>query len=111
MGDVAAFDMVTGKLLWNTPLNTGRADHMTLDARRRSISSFGACSTIASIGSPTATGEITGHLVTGVYPHDNKISHDGRLLYNTSIGADRRRYRARPNAQPLAETPGTSSFS
>jgi DNA-binding beta-propeller fold protein YncE len=33
-----------------------------------------------------ATGEITGHVVTGVHPHDNKVSRDGTLLYNSSIG-------------------------
>ena len=44
----------------------------------------------------TATGEITGHLVTGVYPHDNKVSQDGRRLYNTQHRPARRRCRVRP---------------
>jgi DNA-binding beta-propeller fold protein YncE len=30
LGDVAAFDIPTARLLWQRPLNTGRADHMTL---------------------------------------------------------------------------------
>src|SRR5262245_23421349 len=53
----------------------------------------------------TATGEITGHLVTGVYPHDNKVSRDGRRLYNTSIGPIGTLPR-KAGAPPLTETPG-----
>jgi DNA-binding beta-propeller fold protein YncE len=53
----------------------------------------------------TATTEIAGHVVTGVYPHDNKVSRDGRRLYNTSIGpmASLPRTAGFP---PLTETPG-----
>ena len=50
-----------------------------------------------------ATGDITGHLVTGVYPHDNKISRDGRRLYNTSIGP---LSFPQAGAPPPSETPG-----
>jgi DNA-binding beta-propeller fold protein YncE len=53
----------------------------------------------------TATGQITGHLVTGVYPHDNKVSRDGRRLYNTSIGPITSLPR-KAGAAPLSETPG-----
>ena len=72
MGDVAAFDMVTGRLLWKTPLNTGRADHMTLtpDGRSLFVSAM-LDNRIYRIAA--ATGEITGHVVAGVYPHDNKV--------------------------------------
>ncbi len=104
MGDVAAFDMITGTLLWNTSLNTGRADHMTLTRDGRSLF-VSAMLDNRVYRIAAATGEITGHVVTGVYPHDNKISRDGTLLYNTSIGAIVSLPRA-PNAAPLAETPG-----
>ena len=104
VGDVAAFDMVTGKLLWNTPLNTGRADHMTLTRDGRSLF-VSAMLDNRVYRIATTTGEITGHIVTGVYPHDNKISRDGKLLYNTSIGAISSLPRA-ANATPLAEPPG-----
>ena len=33
-----------------------------------------------------STGEIDGHVVTGVYPHDVKVSKDGQRLYNSSLG-------------------------
>jgi DNA-binding beta-propeller fold protein YncE len=43
--------------------------------------------------------------VTGVYPHDNKVSRDGRRLYNTSIGPINSLPR-KAGATPLRETPG-----
>jgi DNA-binding beta-propeller fold protein YncE len=104
MGDVAAFDLATGKLLWNTSLNTGRADHMTLTRDGRSLF-VSAMLDNRVYRIETATGAITGHIVTGVYPHDNKVSRDGMLLYNTSIGALPTLPRS-PNAPPLTETPG-----
>jgi YVTN family beta-propeller protein len=104
LGDVAAFDVVTAKLLWKRSLNTGRADHMTLTPDGRSLF-VSAMMDNRVYRIATATGEITGHVVTGVYPHDNKVSRDGRWLYNTSIGAINGLPR-KPGAAPLAETPG-----
>jgi DNA-binding beta-propeller fold protein YncE len=43
--------------------------------------------------------------VTGIYPHDNKVSRDGRRLYNTSIGPIASLPRP-ADALPLTETPG-----
>jgi DNA-binding beta-propeller fold protein YncE len=104
VGDVAAFDIVSGRLLWNRSLNTGRADHMTLtpDGRSLFVSAL-LDNRVYKIAA--ATGEITGHLVTGVYPHDNKVSRDGRRLYNTSIGAIATLPRSAA-APPLTEKPG-----
>ncbi|HSF25385.1 MAG TPA: hypothetical protein VLE20_14265 [Blastocatellia bacterium] len=85
LGDVAAFDIASGRLLWRRSLDTGRADHMTLTPDGRSLF-VSALMDNRVYKLATATGEITGHLVTGVYPHDNKVSRDGRRLYNTSIG-------------------------
>ena len=104
LGDVAAFDIGSGKLLWTAPLNTGRADHMT-------ISRDGAHLFVSAMLDnrlyrvAASDGRITGHVVTGVYPHDNKVSADGSLLFNTSIGALATMPRA-PTAPPLTETPG-----
>jgi DNA-binding beta-propeller fold protein YncE len=86
LGDVAAFDIASGRLSWQRSLNTGRADHMTLTPDGRSLF-VSALMDNRVYRVATATGEITGHVVTGVYPHDNKISKDGRRMYNTSLGA------------------------
>ena len=95
LGDVAAFEIATSKLVWKRSLNTGRADHMTLtpDGRLLFVSALMDNRVYKIVA---ATGEIAGHVVTGVYPHDNKVSRDGRLLYNTSIG-------------PLGNLPRTST--
>jgi len=104
VGDVAAFDLVSGRLLWNRSLNTLRADHMTLTRDGRSLF-VSALLENRVYRIAAATGEITGHFVTGVYPHDVKVSQDGRRLYNTSIGAIASLPRP-ANAPPLADTPG-----
>lgn len=104
LGDVAAFDIASGKLLWVAPLNTGRADHMTLTADGRSLF-VSAMFDNRVYRIEAASGRITGHVVSGVYPHDNKISADGKLLYNTSIGAIGGMPRP-ANAPALQETPG-----
>jgi len=104
LGDVAAFDIASGRLLWQRPLNTRRADHMTLtqDGKSLFVSAL-VDNRVYKIAA--ATGDITGHLVTGVYPHDNKVSRDGRRLYNTSIGP--LTSLPRPASAPsVAETPG-----
>jgi CubicO group peptidase (beta-lactamase class C family) len=104
LGDVAAFDIASGRLLWQRSLNTGRADHMTITADGRSLF-VSALMDNRVYRIATATGGITGHVVTGVYPHDNKISKDGRHVYNTSLGA----LAALPrpaDAPPLGEKPG-----
>jgi DNA-binding beta-propeller fold protein YncE len=106
MGDVAAFDLSSGKLLWSAPLNTGRADHMTLTPDGRSLF-VSAMLDNRVYRIETATGKLTGHVVTGVYPHDIKISREGKLLYNTSIGALATLPRS-ANAPKLTETPGAA---
>jgi DNA-binding beta-propeller fold protein YncE len=85
VGDVAAFDIASGRLLWNRPLNTMRADHMTLtrDGRELFVSAF-VDNRVYRLAA--ATGNITGHFVSGVFPHDVKVSSDGRRLFNTSLG-------------------------
>jgi DNA-binding beta-propeller fold protein YncE len=86
MGDVAAFDIATGKQLWVRDLDTGRADHMTLtpDGKWLFVSVM-FDNQVEKIDA--ATGEGKGRFVAGVYPHDNQISKDGRLVYNTSLGS------------------------
>jgi DNA-binding beta-propeller fold protein YncE len=103
LGDVAAFDIASGRLLWRRSLNTGRADHMTITPDGRSLF-VSAMMDNRVYKITTATGEITGHLATGVYPHDVKVSRDGKQLFNTSLGALRSLPRS-PNSAPLTDEP------
>jgi DNA-binding beta-propeller fold protein YncE len=104
LGDVVAFDIASRKQLWRRSLNTGRADHMTLTPDGKSLF-VSAMMDNRVYRVATASGEITGYVVTGVYPHDNKVSKDGRRLYNSSIGPLASLPRT-PGASPLTETPG-----
>src|SRR6185503_357460 len=84
-GSVAAFDIASGKQLWVRTLETGRADHMTLtpDGKWLFVSLI-FDNQVEKIDA--ATGEGKGRFPTGVYPHDNQISKDGKHVYNTSLG-------------------------
>ena len=104
LGDVAAFDIATAQMLWQRSLNTGRADHMTLTQDGRSLFVSALMDNRVYRLSAT-TGEIEGHLVTGVYPHDNKISKDSRRLYNSSLGPLGSLPRS-GSAPPPTDTPG-----
>ena len=86
VGDVAAFDIATGKLLWRTVVDPARADHMTISKDGRSLY-VSAYTQNRTRRLDTATGKITGEAPTGVSPHDNQLSRDGRRLFNSSIGA------------------------
>lgn len=85
LGDVAAFDIASGKLLWRTPVDPERADHMTISKDGRSLF-VSALSQDRARRLDTATGKVTGEVVTGDTPHDNQLSKDGRRLFNSSIG-------------------------
>lgn len=104
LGDVAAFDLPSGKLLWHQSLNTGRADHMTITQDGRSLF-VSALMDNRVYKLSTASGEINGSVMTGIYPHDNKVSKDGRWLYNSSLGPLGTPPRP-ARATPLAEEPG-----
>ena len=84
-GDVAAFDLASGEMLWKTPISGIRSDHMTL-------SDDGALLYVSALTADVvevldaATGEVVDSFPTGEWPHDNHVSHDGERLYNASIG-------------------------
>jgi DNA-binding beta-propeller fold protein YncE len=104
LGDVAAFDLSSAKLLWQRSLNTGRADHMTITKDGRSVF-VSALMDNRVYKLSASTGEINGHVITGVYPHDVKVSKDGHWLYNSSLGPLGSLPRSAA-AAPLTETPG-----
>jgi YVTN family beta-propeller protein len=84
-GDVAAFDLASGKLLWKVAIPGLRSDHMTLapDGRRLYVSAL--TDNHVYVVDTTAKA-ITGSFASGEWPHDNHVSHDGKLVYNGSLG-------------------------
>lgn len=104
MGDVAAFDIATGKQLWVRDLDTIRADHMTLTADGKYL--FVSVLFDARVEKiDAATGEAKGRFVSGVYPHDNQMSADGKHVYNTSLG----NLQAPIDKRDIVETPDDKS--
>jgi DNA-binding beta-propeller fold protein YncE len=84
-GDVAAFRIRTGGLIWKSPVDGLRADHMTLshDGRRLYVSDMTANAVHIL---RARTGERLGSFPTGEWPHDNHLAQNDTLLYNASLG-------------------------
>jgi YVTN family beta-propeller protein len=84
-GDVAAFDLAGGDLLWKTAISGIRSDHMTLSPDGALLYVSALTADVVEV-LDTATGRVVGSIRTGEWPHDNHVSHDGDRLYNASIG-------------------------
>ena len=84
-GDVAAFDLASGALLWKVAIPGFRSDHMTLgdDGRFLWVS---ALTENVVVKVDTAARAIVGRFEGGQWPHDNHLSPDGERIYNASIG-------------------------
>jgi DNA-binding beta-propeller fold protein YncE len=84
-GDVAAFDIASGRMLWKLAIPGLRADHMTLSADGRQLY-VSALTENRVVVVDTERAAAVGSFPTGEWPHDNHFSHDGERLYNASIG-------------------------
>jgi DNA-binding beta-propeller fold protein YncE len=85
LGDVAAFDLATGKLLWRLQTTSLRADHVALspDGRRLFVSAL-TSNQVQVVD--TASHAFVGSFPTGDWPHVLGFSPDGRYVYNGSLG-------------------------
>ena len=84
-GDVAAFDIRRGELLWKVAIPGLRSDHMTIspDGRLLYVSALTEDNVYVV---DTRSRAIVASFPSGQWPHDNHVSPDGRRLYNGSIG-------------------------
>ena len=84
-GDVAAFNIRTGRLRWKVPIPGLRSDHMTIseDGHRLYVSALTE-DEVEVID--TRLHLIIDRFDSGQWPHDNHVSPDGRRIYNGSIG-------------------------
>src|SRR5919109_2858296 len=85
LADVVAIGVRTGRIVWRTPVEGYRSDHMAIskDGRRLLVSA----STARKVHQiDTRTGRITGSFESGDQPHENNFSRDGKLIYHASIG-------------------------
>jgi DNA-binding beta-propeller fold protein YncE len=85
LADVVAIGVRTGRIVWRTPVEGNRSDHMAIspDGRRLLVSA----STARKVHQiDTRTGRITGSFESGDQPHENNFSRNGKLIYHASIG-------------------------
>ena len=87
LGDVAAFDLTKPDhpMIWRRFVAGFKADHAAIspDGKRLVVSATSANK--AQVFN-AITGKIVASFKTGTYPHQNDYSHDGRYIYNSSIG-------------------------
>ena len=87
LGDVAAFDIASGALLWRTPVAGIRADHMTIspDGRVLYVSALIRGGDVVEL-LDAASGARLGSFATGLWPHDVHTNADGSRVYAASLG-------------------------
>ena len=106
-GDVAAFEIASGEMIWRRPIGGFRSDHMTIspDGSRLYVSAL--TENLVEVLDAT-DGSLVGTIPTGEWPHDNVFSPDGSRIYNGSLGnilipAEVRD--VRPSVDPVLPTP------
>ena len=83
--DVVSIRLKTGAIVWRTPVEGHRADHMAIspDGKRLLVSASTARKVHAL---DTRTGQIVGSFESGDQPHENNYSADGSKIFHASIG-------------------------
>jgi YVTN family beta-propeller protein len=83
--DVVAFDLSTRQIVWRTPVEGYRSDHMAIspDGARLVVSASTARKAHVI---DTASGAILGSFESGDSPHENNFSRDGSRIFHASIG-------------------------
>jgi DNA-binding beta-propeller fold protein YncE len=83
--DVVSINMRSGRIVWRTPVDGYRADHMAISANgRHLLVSASTANVVHEID--TRTGKIIGSFPSGDSPHESNFSSDGRRIYHASIG-------------------------
>ena len=87
LGDVAAFDIASGAIIWRTQIAGLRSDHMDLspDGTRLYVSAVLYGGNRVEV-LDTETGDTLGSVTAGQWPHDVHVSPDGARIYTASLG-------------------------
>lgn len=85
LADVVCIDLATRKIVWRTPVEGYRSDHMGIspDGKRLLVSASTARKVHAI---DTSTGKIVGNFASGDTPHESNFSADGKRIFHASIG-------------------------
>jgi len=98
LADVVGIRLNTGKIVWRTPVEGQRSDHMAISPNGTRVAVSASTGNVVQI-LDTRTGKEVGRFPSGDSPHENNYSADGKLIYHASIG---RVYT--PTDQPEADT-------
>jgi YVTN family beta-propeller protein len=85
LADVVAFDLRTKEIVWRTPVDGQRSDHMAISADGRRLLVSASTARLVDV-IDTATGAIVAHIESGDTPHESNFSRDGTKIFHASIG-------------------------
>lgn len=85
LGDVVAFDIASGEMIWRRPIAGLRADHMDVapDGSRLFVS---AMTSNRLVMLDARDGHRIGAIETGTFPHDVHVTDDGERVYVAALG-------------------------
>jgi DNA-binding beta-propeller fold protein YncE len=85
LADVVAISLKTHKIVWRTPVEGNRADHMAISPDGATL--LVSASTARKVHAiDTRTGKIKGSFESGDQPHESNYSRDGKRIFHASIG-------------------------
>src|SRR5919107_3962933 len=85
LADVVAISLRTRRIIWRTPVDGNRADHMAISPDGKHVLVSASTARVVDV-IETKTGRIVARIPSGDQPHENNFSRDGRLVYHASIG-------------------------
>jgi DNA-binding beta-propeller fold protein YncE len=86
LADVIAMNLRTRKIIWRTPVDGYRADHMAISPDGKHVLVSASTAKVVDVIN-TKTGAIVARIPSGDQPHENNFSRDGKLVYHASIGS------------------------
>jgi DNA-binding beta-propeller fold protein YncE len=85
LADVVAINLRTKQIIWRTPVDGNRADHMAISPDGKHLLVSASTAKVVDVIA-TETGAIVARIPSGDQPHENNFSKDGKLVYHASIG-------------------------
>ena len=85
LADVVAINLRTKRIIWRTPVDGNRADHMAISPDGKHLLVSASTAKVVDVIA-TKTGAIVARIPSGDQPHENNFSKDGKLVYHASIG-------------------------
>jgi DNA-binding beta-propeller fold protein YncE len=85
LADVIGMNLKTRKIVWRTPVDGYRADHMAISPDGTRLLVSASTAKVVDV-IDTKTGAIVSRIPSGDQPHESNFSKDGKRVYHASIG-------------------------